>query len=101
MTVVELSLIFILALIQSVTFSLQSRARNRGHFGYHAITAATGNMAWFFCGGYLFSFGYNIAMLVPYILGCTVGSLVGSKLSERIEDVIHATADRPLKDSSP
>lgn len=98
MTPIELLVIFVLASVQAITFSLTSRARNRDHYPYHAFTAFIGNISWFFCGGYLYAFGYQITLLLPYALGATVGSLLGSYISSKIEVWLHSTADGHIND---
>ena len=83
-------LILVLGFIQNVSFSLVSRARNRDSMTYHAICAMVSNAVWFFTMRELVLADLTLLLLVPYIVGTVTGSLVGARVSMRIEKMIGA-----------
>jgi len=82
-----------LAFVQTTSFSMVSRARNRDHMGYHALASVMSNLVWFATFQQLavvHEFGWAAAPW--YILGTVLGSLFGAKLSMRIERLLRAKA---------
>ena len=80
-----------LAFIQMISISMVGRARNRDHFGYHAVASVLTGTIWFATFNELVAvnnFSWNIAP--AYIFGSTLGSLLGAKLSMRIEQLVGA-----------
>lgn len=90
-------LILVLSFFQNVSFSMVSRARNRSSTTYHLLTSIVSNTVWFLCFRELVTGGFDAAMLAPYIIGTCAGSLVGAKISMRIEALLDASADGHLK----
>lgn len=82
-----------LAFVQTTSFSLVSRARNRDHMGYHAVASVASNLVWFATFRQLalvHEFGWEAAPW--YIVGTVLGSLFGAKASMFIEKLIGARA---------
>lgn len=79
-----------LAFVQNVAFSLNSRARNRDHFGYHAVAATFSNLVWFATFKMLVTEEMGWWLAAPYIVGTVAGSLWGASVSMRIERLIGA-----------
>jgi len=82
-----------LAFIQTACFAMVSRARNRDNTAYHIITSVLSNGVWFFTIRELVAADLTLALLIPYTLGTTIGSVFGAKISMKIEGVIGALAD--------
>jgi len=80
-----------LAFIQNTSFSLVSRARNRNHMGYHAVTSVLSNSIWFATFHILVISNMDWWLFIPYCTGTVLGSLFGAKLSIRIEKLIGAS----------
>lgn len=87
MTVVT---IFFLSLIQNISFTMVSRARNRDNIIYHIICSAFSNLLWFLTMHLLVVADLNLILLLPYLIGTVVGSVLGGKVSYYIEDKINA-----------
>ena len=84
-------ILLILAFVQTTSFSLVSRARNRDHMGYHAVASVMSNLVWFATFHQLavvHEFGWAIAHW--YIAGTVLGSLFGARVAMRIEKLIGA-----------
>jgi uncharacterized membrane protein YfcA len=80
-----------LAFVQTTSFSVVSRARNRNHMGYHMAASVVSNLVWFATFRQLavvHEFGWEVAPW--YIIGTLLGSMFGAKLSMRIEQLIGA-----------
>ena len=86
----EYMAIVALAFVQNVAFSLASRARNRDHFGYHAVAATLSNMVWFATFKMLVTEEMDWWLAAPYIVGTVAGSLWGASISMRIEKIVGA-----------
>ena len=86
-----------LAYAQSVSFSLVSRSRNRNNFPYHIIASILSNGVWFFTFRELVLNDMNLALLIPYTIGTVSGSVSGVKVSQWIEQKLHAESDSHLK----
>ena len=87
----ELALVAIAAFMQTTSFSLVSRARNRDHMGYHAFASVLSNGLWFATMGILVTSGMHWTLAIPYIIGTVLGSLFGAKLSIRIDKWLGAS----------
>lgn len=85
--------ILFLAFIQTVSFSLVSRARNRSSMTYHAVASVLSNGIWFLTMRELVVAEMSVGLLVPYVIGTVTGSLFGARVSMWIEAKIGATAD--------
>ena len=80
-----------LAFVQTPSFSVVSRARNRDHTGFHAAASVVTNIVWFATFQQLaivHEFGWAAAPW--YVTGAVFGSLFGAKLSMRIEKLLGA-----------
>lgn len=82
--------ILVLALVQNISFTMVSRARNRDNMAYHAGCSIVSNSVWFVTMHYLIATDLDWVMAIPYICGTMVGSLAGAKISIYIERVISA-----------
>jgi len=82
--------IMFLAYIQNISFSIVSRARNRDNMVYHAIASVFSNGIWFFTMRELVVADLTVILLIPYIIGTVLGSLTGTKVSMKIEQLLGA-----------
>ncbi len=85
--------IFALAFIQNAGYSLQSRAANRTSNLYHFIAAIFATAIFFVTLSLLVHIKVTLDVLLVYILGTMLGSVYGTRLSVRIEQVIGAVAN--------
>ena len=67
-----------------------SRARNRDNMYYHAVCSIFSNGIWFASMGILVENDLSWDIAPFYIAGTIVGSLLGAKISMRIEKLIGA-----------
>ena len=95
--ILSLAGVAVLAFIQTTSFALVSRARNRDHMGYHAVASTLSNGIWFAMMGILVVSEFNWTLAIPYIFGTVCGSLFGAKVSMRIEQWLVASTDNHLK----
>lgn len=86
-----------LAYVQSVSFSLVSRSRNRNNINYHIIASIFSNGVWFLTFRELVTADMNLALFIPYTVGTVTGSVSGVKVSQWIEKKLHAESDSHLK----
>lgn len=87
-----------LSFIQSVSFSLVSRSRNRNNIPYHIIASIFSNGVWFLTFKLLVTNDMNLVLFIPYCIGTVTGSVSGVKISMYIEKLLHATSDSHLKE---
>lgn len=78
-----------LAVVQSMSFSVVSRARNRDNLTYHAVASVVSNFVWFVTMRELVVSEMSFDLAIPYIAGMTVGSIAGSLVSVKIESMLH------------
>lgn len=83
-------LVLLLGFFQNIAFTMVSRSRNRSHMTYHASCAVVSNVIWFLTMRQLVVSDMNLWLLVPYVIGTVSGSLLGAKISMRIEKAIGA-----------
>jgi len=95
--VIEALAVFGLSAVQSVTFCMSSRARNRGHRGYAAWSTAFAAAAWFVAFRQISLAEFDMALVLPYVVGAVFGNLIGAEVSMRIERIIVASADGHLE----
>jgi len=88
--------ILILAFVQSVSFSVVSRSRNRNNKTYHLIAATLSNSIWFLTFRELVLSDMSFMLFLPYIIGTVVGSTYGMTVSMWIEKRLGASADGHL-----
>lgn len=93
--------IFILSAVQNVSFSLVSRSRNIDNMKYHMIASLFSNTIWFLTFRELIKSDMDFVLFIPYTTGTLIGSVLGSKISMRIEKMIGATSDGHIKKSDP
>jgi len=86
-----------LAFVQSVSFSLVSRSRNRNNIQYHIIASIFSNAVWFLTFRELVTADMNLLLFVPYTIGTVSGSVFGVKVSQKIEKWLGAESDSHLK----
>ena len=82
--------ILILAFIQTLSFTMLSRSRNRDNMTYHAICSVLSNGIWFLTMRELVVADLSYWLLVPYVVGTATGSLFGASISIKIERLIGA-----------
>lgn len=91
--IASVALVLVLAFVQNISFTMVSRSRNRSSMAYHATCSVFSNALWFLTMRELVLAELTVWLLVPYIIGTVSGSLVGAKISMRIEQAIGAVAD--------
>jgi len=96
-TLISIITLLPLAFIQSVSFSLVSRSRNRNNITYHIIASIFSNAVWFLTFRELVTSNMNLMLFVPYTIGTVSGSVAGVKISQWIEKILHAESDSHLK----
>lgn len=93
---IQIIKIFILALIQNVSFTIVSRSRNRDNKRYHIIASLFSNSVWFLTFKELVTHDMNLILFVPYVLGTIIGSTYGMTISMKIEKILNASSDSHL-----
>lgn len=88
--------ILVLAFVQSVSFSVVSRSRNRNNKTYHLIAATFSNSIWFLTFRELVLSDMSFMLFIPYIIGTVLGSTYGMTVSMWIEKRLKASADGHL-----
>lgn len=99
-TLIAMLTILGLAFIQSISFSVVSRSRNRNNMKYHLIAAFFSNTIWFLTFRALIKGDMNFILFMPYCAGTMCGSLCGVKISMFIEKLLGASADKHLSKKS-
>jgi len=92
--------IALLAFAQNVSFTIVSRSRNRSNLKYHLIAAIASNGIWFLTFRQLVLGEMSLLLFIPYTIGTVTGSLVGAKVSMRIEQWLGAGSDDHLNRST-
>lgn len=87
-----------LSFLQSVTFTMSSRARNRNNYKYNLFCTVVSNSVWFLTLREVV-LDPSLTLLVPYIVGAGFGTLLGTKVSILIEHKIGAKADEDMRDT--
>lgn len=85
--------VLVLAFIQNIAFTITSRSRNRDSKKYHYMASIASNTIWFLTFKELITADMSFILLIPYILGTTIGSVFGMTVSMKIEKWLGATAD--------
>lgn len=86
-------IIFALSFVQTASFAMVSRARNRNNAAYHVAASIVSNAVFFLTFRSLVLSEMSLALFVPYTLGTASGSLAGAKVSMWIEKAIGAKSD--------
>jgi len=89
--------ILVLAFIQNISFSLVSRSRNRDNMRFHIIASGLSNTIWFLTFKQLIMTDMSLMVLPAYMIGTISGSVLGVKISMKIENWLGATADGHVK----
>lgn len=90
-------LILVLAFVQNISFSLVSRSRNRDNMRFHIIASGLSNTIWFLTFKQLIMTDMSLMVLPAYMIGTITGSVLGVKISMRIENWLGATSDGHIK----
>ncbi len=77
--------ILILAFLQSISFTLVSRARNRDSWTYHLFASILSNGIWIVTMRHLITGNMDNVTLCLYVVGTVSGSLTGAYAGKRIE----------------
>ena len=85
--------IMVLAFVQNVAYSLQSRAGNRSSNLYHLVAAILASLVFFLTLRSLVVTKVTFDVLLPYIFGTMLGSMYGTSLSTTIETKIGAAVN--------
>lgn len=83
-------IILCLAFVQNISFSMISRSRNRDNMTYHALCSVFSNGVWFATMHYLVAADLTFLLAIPYIIGSVFGSILGAKVSMKIEKILGA-----------
>ncbi len=89
--------ILLLAFAQNLSFSLVSRSRNRDKIYYHLVAVSINNVLFFLTFRELVMADLALNLMLPYVIGTALGSVLGIKVSMKIESWLGATADGHLK----
>ena len=87
-----------LSFLQSVTFTMSSRARNRSNYKYNLFCTVVSNSVWFLTLREVV-LDPSLTLLVPFIVGAGFGTLLGTKVSILIEHKIGAKADEDMRNT--
>lgn len=84
----------LLAFIQSVSFTMTSRAKNRNNIWYNGFCAILSNGIWLLTMKVLIVNNISYDLFAPYIIGTAFGSMFGANfISMRIERWLGSTTD--------
>jgi len=83
----------LLAFLQNLSYSMQSRAANRSNNLYHLIATIFATLIFFISLTYLITLKVTYEVLLTYILGTMLGSLYGVSLSAKVEKYLGAVAN--------
>ena len=86
-------IIFGLAFVQNVSFTIVSRSRNRDNFKFHLIASFFSNSIWFLTFRALVQADMTLVLFPFYCAGTMLGSVSGAKVSMWIERKLGATSD--------
>ena len=76
--------VFLVSLLQGISFSLISRSRNRDNITYQIIASLIGNTLWYLTMRYLVLSDMSFEVGIPFVLGTTLGGLVGVIMPLRV-----------------
>ena len=89
--------IMALAFAQNTAFSIVSRSRNRNSTPYHLVAAVLSNGVWYATYKFLITADMSWSLFVPYTIGTVSGSILGVKISQRIEAFLKLESDSHIK----
>jgi len=78
---------------QQVAGSMNSRARNRSHYGYHSLTSTFSHGCFIATMATMFAGGFTPSLIAIYIVGGVAGSVTGTWVSSRIERALGAVVN--------
>ncbi|OGM96437.1 MAG: hypothetical protein A3B86_03205 [Candidatus Yanofskybacteria bacterium RIFCSPHIGHO2_02_FULL_38_22b] len=87
------SLLLLYAFCQSISFAVVSRARQRNHHGYLLWSSVFSNGIWYLTMHQLALKNITPDKTAPYLVGNTVGSLVGQNVAMKAEKKLIARMD--------
>ena len=97
----EFAILFASALFYNAALTLSSRSRQRNHDGYIEWSVFFSNSIWFLTLSILVMGKLETWLLLPYLIGTTIGSLWGQTVAMAIEQRIGALmGDAPQKTSA-
>ena len=85
----------LMAYVQNVSYSLQSRAGTRSSNAFHVITAVFASLVYFMTFRYLYQGQMSLMLLPTYMFATVFGSLHGNVVSRKIEKHIGAQTEAP------
>ena len=86
--------IALLAFVQSVSFTMTSRAKNRNNVWYNGFCAVLSNGIWLLTMRHLIINDIAFELFPPYIIGTACGSMFGANMiSMRIERWLGSTTE--------
>ena len=84
----------LLAFVQSVSFTMTSRAKNRDNMWYNGFCAILSNGIWLLTMRTLVVNDISYDLFAPYIFGTACGSMFGANIiSMRVERWLGSTTD--------
>lgn len=89
--------ILLLSYVQSISFSIISRARNRNSIKYHVLAASGSNTIWYLTFRELVTNKMDWMMFLPYTIGTVAGSVTGAKVSMWFERILGASSDEHVR----
>ena len=87
--------LIVIAYVQNVSYSLQSRAGTRNSNAFHALTAVFATLVFFVTLRYLYKDQMPLMLLPTYLFATVFGSLHGKVISQKIEKHIGAKIEAP------
>lgn len=94
----EFTTLFVSALVYNAALTLSSRSRQRNHDGYIEWSVFFSNSIWFLTLSILVMGKLDTWLMLPYLIGTTIGSLWGQTVAMAIERRIGALmGDAPQK----
>ena len=87
------SVLLFYAFCQSVSFAVVSRARQRNHHGYLLWSSVFSNGIWYLTMHQLALKNITLDKTAPYLVGNTVGSLMGQNIAMKTEKKLVARMD--------
>ena len=89
--------ILVLSFVQNISFTLVSRSRNRDNKKFFIFSSLFSNSLWFFTFKELILAEMSVVLLIPYVVGSLLGSILGMNISMYIEKILGASADAHVK----
>lgn len=74
-------ILFLMTILQNLSFTVVSRARNSDNILFHAIAAVASNGLWFIVANSVIAKPNSVALGITYVAGTVTGSLIGHYVS--------------------